>query len=134
MQQEVPIKSLKKALDLLSILLFEDRDERGFRVSDLAEKLKLPVNSVHNLLKTMTFCGYAEKNGEGRYTFGNVCRRIAFRNYQTGDEFRGKVLDVMKQTAEQINENIVFCVLMNNVWTSLIRTKPDGPGAASSIV
>ena len=88
MNRNVPVKSLKKALDLLDVLLFEDAEEQGFEVKGLAEKLHLPANSVHNLLKTMRICGYVEKNGSGRYTFGPVCRRIAYRNYQRGDDFR----------------------------------------------
>lgn len=126
MEKDVPVKSLKKALDLLSILLFEDPFEEGFSVKALAEKSGLPANSVHNLLKTMAVCGYVEKNGEGRYTYGNVCRRIAFRNYQSGDGFREKVIKVMRRTIARINEAMVFCVLENNVWTSLVKAEPAG--------
>ena len=126
MEKDVPVKSLKKALDLLSILLFEDPFEEGFSVKALAEKSGLPANSVHNLLKTMAVCGYVEKNGEGRYTYGNVCRRIAFRNYQSGDGFREKVIEVMRRTIARINEAMVFCVLENNVWTSLVKAEPAG--------
>ncbi len=126
MEKKVPVKSLKKALDLLSILLFQDPGEEGFSVKSLAEKVGLPANSVHNLLKTMTVCGYVEKNGEGRYTYGNVCRRIAFRNYQSGDGFREKVIEVMRRTIARINEAMVFCVLENNVWTSLVKAEPAG--------
>mgnify|MGYP002552554999 CR=1 FL=1 len=77
MNGDVPVKSLKKALDLLSVLLFQDGEEKGFAVKELGERLGLPANSVHNLLKTMAVCGYAEKNADGRYTYGPVCRQIA---------------------------------------------------------
>jgi len=124
MNQDVPVKSLKKALDLLSILLFEDRQERGFGVKALADRLGLPANSVHNLLKTMAVCGYVEKNGDGRYTYGNVCRRIAYRNYQMGDDFRERVVEVMRRTVARVDESMVFIVLMNNAWTTLVRAEP----------
>ncbi len=126
MEKSVPVKSLKKALDLLSILLFEDVEENGFEVKALAERLGLPPNSVHNLLKTMRVCGYVEKNGEGRYTFGMVCRRIAYRNYQRGDDFREKVIAVMRRAIEKINESMVFVILANNVWNTLVRAEPTG--------
>ena len=126
MDKDVPVKSLKKALDLLSILLFQDPEEEGFSVKVLAEKLGLPANSVHNLLKTMAVCGYVEKNGNGRYTYGNVCRRIAFKNYQSGDGFRESVIAVMRRTIARINEAMVFCILENNVWTSLVKAEPAG--------
>lgn len=126
MEKKVPVKSLKKALDLLSILLFEDIEEHGFEVKKLAERLELPANSVHNLLKTMRICGYVEKNGFGRYTFGPVCRRIAYRNYQRGDDFREKVIAVMRQVIEKIRESMVFVILTNHVWSTLVRAEPTG--------
>ena len=126
MEKDVPVKSLKKALDLLSILLFQDPEEKGFSVKTLAEKLGLPANSVHNLLKTMAVCGYVEKNGEGRYTCGNVCRRIAFKNYQTGNGFRDRVIDIMRRAIARINQAMVFCILGNNVWASLVKAGPAG--------
>lgn len=126
MSQEVPVKSLKKALDLLSILLFQDRDEKGFPVKELGERLGLPANSVHNLLKTMTICGYAEKNADGRYTYGPVCRQIAYKNYQAGDDFHGMLMEIMRGAIHRINESMVFAVLENNAWTVVVRAEPTG--------
>ena len=54
---EVPVKSVKKALDLLSILIFDDPGLKGVKLTDLAQRLKLPANTTHNLLKTMVVCG-----------------------------------------------------------------------------
>lgn len=126
MEKKVPVKSLKKALDLLSILLFEDREECGMEVKQLAGRVGLPANSVHNLLKTMRICGYVEKNGEGRYTFGPICRRIAYRNYQRGDDFREKVVGVMRGAIAKVNESMVFVILENHVWSTLVRAEPGG--------
>ena len=55
---EVPVKSVNKALDLLSILIFDDPGLKGVKLTDLAQRLKLPANTTHNLLKTMMVCGY----------------------------------------------------------------------------
>lgn len=126
MNETVPVKSLKKALDLLDMLLFEDAEEQGFAVNELAGKLCLPANSVHNLLKTMRICGYVEKNGSGRYTFGPACRRIAYRNYQRGDDFREKVIAVMREAIAILNESMVFTILASNTWNTLVRAEPTG--------
>lgn len=126
MNGDVPVKSLKKALDLLSVLLFQDGEEKGFAVKELGERLGLPANSVHNLLKTMAVCGYAEKNADGRYTYGPVCRQIAYRNYQAGDEFHGMLLEIMRGAIRRINESMVFVVLENDAWTVLVRAEPTG--------
>ena len=126
MNKNIPVKSLAKALHLLDVLLFEDVEEQGFEVKILAEKLHFPANSVHNLLKTMHICGYVEKNGSGRYTFGPVCRRIAYRNYQRGDDFREKVTAVMRAAVMHLNESMVFAILDNNIWNTLVRAEPTG--------
>ena len=126
MNKNIPVKSLAKALHLLDVLLFEDVEEQGFEVKELAEKLHFPANSVHNLLKTMLLCGYVEKNGSGRYTFGPTCRRIAYRNYQRGDDFREKVTAVMREAVAHLNESMVFSILDNNTWNTLVRAEPTG--------
>mgnify|MGYP000887702298 CR=1 FL=1 len=125
-REEVPVKSLKKALELLSILLFEDTEGKGFELKVLAGRLGIPANSAHNLLKTMLLCGYVERNGYGHYTFGTVCRRIAFRNAQMKLSFREYALEVIRHMVSEIREAAVLITLENNVWTSLMRLDRDG--------
>lgn len=124
--ETVPVKSLKKALELLSILLFEDAEGKGFELKVLAGRLGIPANSAHNLLKTMVICGYAERNGYGHYTFGTVCRQIAFRNAQSNLSFREYALEVIRHMVGEIRETAVLITLENNVWTSLMRVGRDG--------
>ncbi len=122
----VPIKSLKKALDILDYLLFHDSAGRGFELSTLAEHFQLPANSVHHLLKTMCICGYVEKNASGRYTSGPNCRRIAYRNYQAGDVFRERLLETIRSCVRDLGESMVFSVLNNFAWTPIVRCEPSG--------
>jgi len=124
--ETVPVKSLKKALELLSILLFEDPEGKGFGLKILAGRLGIPVNSAHNLLKTMLLCGYVERNGYGHYTFGTACRRIAFQNAQMKLSFREYALEVIRRMVMEIREAAVLITLENNVWTSLMRLAPNG--------
>ena len=77
-KDEVPVKAVKKALDLLSVLLFDS--PQGARLKTLAQKQGLSVKTAHNLLKTMVYCGYVEKDGFGHYTGGYLCRKIAYSN------------------------------------------------------
>ncbi len=70
MKPDVPVRSVKKALDLLSILAFEDRERRGIALTALAHRMEMPVNSTHNLLKTMVFCGYVAQTEGGAYLMG----------------------------------------------------------------
>ena len=70
MTAEIPVKSLKKALDLLTILAFEDLKREGFALTALAHRMMMPVNTVHNLLKTMVACGYMAQTEAGTYSIG----------------------------------------------------------------
>lgn len=123
---EAPVRAVKKALDILSQLLFADGGHRGFAVKELAEKFHLPANSTHNLLKTLAACGYAEKNSANRYTYGRVCRQIAYANYQTDQVFRRRLENAMVGLTARVGAPAVFCVLDNYAWSSLTRVLPDG--------
>ena len=70
MATDIPVKSVKKALDLLTILAFEDLKREGYALTALAHRMKMPVNTVHNLLKTMVACGYLAQTESGTYGIG----------------------------------------------------------------
>lgn len=121
---EVPVKSVKKALDLLSILIFDDPGLKGVKLSDLAQRLKLPANTTHNLLKTMVVCGYVCQNEAGRYRPGPQCRRIGLINKVEGGDFRQKLADVLKRYTAQVNEAMVFAALHGGKRVVLASSEP----------
>lgn len=121
---EVPVKSVKKALDLLSILVFDDAELKGVKLTELAHRLGLPANTTHNLLKTMTVCGYASQNESGRYRPGPQCRRIGQINKIEGSEFKQKLADVLKRHTAQLNEAMVFAALHGGKRVVLARSEP----------
>jgi len=121
---EVPVKSVKKALDLLSILIFDDPELRGVKLTDLAQRLGLPSNTTHNLLKTMSACGYVAQNESGRYCPGSQCRRIGSINRVEGGDFKQKLAEVLKRHTAQINEAMVFAALHGGRRVVLARSEP----------
>ncbi len=105
---DVPVKSVKKALDLLTLLLFECPD--GASLTELAKKTQSPNNSTHNLLKTMGACGYVEQLEGSRYAPGPRCREIGFINrFQL--EKSGDVNRILNDLAEELQEPTVLTVL-----------------------
>lgn len=54
------VNSVKKALDILDILIFEDIDRRGISLKELSERSGIRPNTLHNILKTMKQCGYEQ--------------------------------------------------------------------------
>lgn len=121
---DVPVKSVKKALDLLSLLVFDDPELKGFKLTDLAQRLGLPANTTHNLLKTMSTCGYVAQNESGRYRPGPQCRRIGMVNKVEGGDFKQKLADVLKRYTAQINEAMVFAALHGGKRVVLARSEP----------
>lgn len=71
-QRESPalVKSLKKALDALTLLAFDDLDREGVALGELSRRLELPANTLHNLLKTMIACDYVAQTPSGTYCVG----------------------------------------------------------------
>ena len=122
--KDVPVRSVKKALDLLSILIFDDAELKGMKLTELAQRLGLPANTTHNLLKTMSVCGYVSQNDSGRYRPGPQCRRIVLLNKVEGPEFRQKLSDVLKRHTYQINEAMVFAVLHGGKRVLIASSEP----------
>lgn len=74
----MPVEALRKGLDLLEALCAaESASGAGTSLGDLAASLGLKRTTAHNLLKTLTLCGYAENTGEGRYRVGWRLARLA---------------------------------------------------------
>ena len=124
MKRDVPVKSLKKALKILTTLLFDDPEENGIALHTLAELHGMPRNSVHNLLKTMTACGYVEKNIHARYTYGPVCRKMIYHNYRRDADFREELIRIMKETGARLGVVTVYAVLQDHCWLPMMRISP----------
>ena len=121
----VPVKSVKKALDLLSELAFHDPEGQGLALTKLARTLGLPVNTTHNLLKTMTVCGYVARNDSGLYITGPQCRSLGIVNRVDSDRFKETLLEVLNRHTAVVNEVLVFAILRNGQRRVVARSDPD---------
>ena len=66
-QKNTRVKSLDKAITLLDILSAEDR---GLKLSDIADRCGCPKSTVHALLSTMRDRGLVSQTDDGCYTLG----------------------------------------------------------------
>lgn len=110
-KKNVPVLSVKKALDLLEMLIFQDVKRNGIRLSDLAAKLEIPDNTARNLLKTMVECGFVAQNSESRYIMGKKCQQIGSLNGISSKRSEEDIKNALTKFNEKINETIVFAIL-----------------------
>ena len=112
---DVPVKSLKKALDLLDLLLAGEADDGGRMLSELARHMEMPANSAHNLLKTMAVCGYVEQTLDGRYRPGAKLRQIGRLNRFAGEAVRLRLGRLLRELGEALGEACVLATLRDGL-------------------
>jgi DNA-binding IclR family transcriptional regulator len=133
MMENVPVKSVKKALDLLNLLVLEDPGREGLALRDLARRLKFPTATAHNLLKTLCACGYAAQTGVGCYTVGPRCLEIGRFNHLLTETTASALRAQIEALGRKLNETVTFAVLADGrrlrLWSSvpghLVRIDPD---------
>ncbi len=120
LQRNVPVQSVRKALDLLSVLAFEDLHRQGVPLTVLARRMKMPPNTAHNLLRTMAACGYVMQTEAGAYAAGPRCAEMARLNRILSGTAAQAVRDRMEQLSRESGEAVTFAVLSDGrrvlVW------------------
>lgn len=122
--RNIPVNSVKKAFDLLSVLAFEDIGQQGIALRELAEKLNMPANTAHNILKTMITCGYVTQTHDRKYIIGANCMRIGANNYFESDVFKNRLSKVLSKYSAEIEEVLVFAVLNNGKRQLVAQSEP----------
>ncbi len=110
---DVPVKSVKKALALLNILLFEDIEREGISLSKLADRMAIPANSAHNLLKTMVACKYVAQLVDGKYIAGPICGEIGKLNTLCSPEASELLTTTLLDMNSRVDEAVVFATLID---------------------
>jgi DNA-binding IclR family transcriptional regulator len=106
------ILSIKKALDILDILAFQDMDGQGMSLSFLSQEVRIKPNTLHGILKTLVFCGYVEQDEHAVYHIGNRLRQIGIINrFRMMPMTSRKLDDALKQLSTTVGESVSFYVL-----------------------
>jgi len=121
---DIPVKSVKKAFDLLNFIAFEEGD-RGVALSDLAGRMKAPANSTRNLLKSMIAAGYVAQNESGRYTPGPKCRELARVTVLREWEPRAVIEGAVRDLSRMLGESVVFVTLADGSRRLVAHADPD---------
>lgn len=118
----VPVKSVKKALDLLDILCFDDSGD-GIALSELSRRMGWASNSTHNLIKTIAACGYASQNEAGRYVAGRKCHDIGRVCRMFSSQNLIAIRETLHELYQSINEAAVLAYLARGQRYVLTRMK-----------
>lgn len=127
MEITVPVRSLKKALEILDFIIEAGMRDVDVSLSGLAHHMQMPANTVHNLLKTMVACGYVQKTGHGLYVQGLKCRQLGLLNRLATPTVHAEALERMRDFAAQMGESCLLAVLLNGTRTVVARV--DGTQA-----
>ena len=121
----VPVQSVKKALDLLDVLVFEDPGREGMSLSDLAKRSGAPANSTHNLLKSMELCGYVAHDADGRYVAGPKLAQVGKLNWVRSESQTRAAREQLAAFADLFGEAVVFVTLYGGRRVTLVRVDCD---------
>lgn len=125
--QDTLVQSVIKAAKILDILVFEDLDRKGLGLFDLARKMSLKPNTLHNLLKTLIACGYVRQKSDSRYVAGPKCEKIGTLNNSASGVFLAeKAEPILRDLSESIRENVILAILVNGKRIPVMRMNYDG--------
>ncbi len=117
----VPVRSVKKALDLLDLVIEAELLGGTASLGALARRLKLPANTAHNLLKTLAACGYVRNSAQGIYVQGVKCRQLGLMNTLTTPAVQNALRSSLQQFATRAGEACLLTTLVNGLRVTLAR-------------
>ncbi len=103
MEKQVKIKSLQKAIQLLSCFTV---DEPKLGVTELANKTGELKSTVHNMLSTLEVCSMIERTPDGKYMLGVRCLCLGSVYRMTRDSnklIRTALNELSEITGETVN-------------------------------
>jgi DNA-binding IclR family transcriptional regulator len=129
--EEVKVKSLGKALALLSYFT-QSNPERG--ITELAELSGLLKSSVHNMVSTFEAYGFLEKNEtSGKYRLGAAILKLSNSLYLSHD-----IRNVLRPRLEDIStasgENVYLATLYEDQVIYVDAVYPSGSYSGRSII
>ncbi len=113
MEQSIPVQSVKKALDVLDLIIEADAAGDAMSLGVLAARMAMPRNSAHNLVKTLVACGYVESCGRGSYRPGSKCRQLGRLNRFDAAAAREAIGERLRRFVDAQHEACLLVVLVN---------------------
>ncbi len=114
------VKSVKKALSILELLVEQSLDNKYLTLSDISKSTGILPVTAHNLLRTLEECGYVRRSGHGRYEEGERCR-LLFRSEGIYRHLREIAEPVIRHTVDELGESVLLTAIRQGRRTELLR-------------
>ena len=105
------VKSVRKALDLLSAVLLDDPAGEGRTLSELADRIAIPRSTAHNLLRTIAASGFIEQTAALTYVAGPRSRQIGRLNRIRALPTKREIVPALCELSAQTGESAVFAAM-----------------------
>lgn len=132
--ENTPVRSVRKALDLMDWVIALDLAGRPGSLAELAEHMGMRPNSAWNLLKTLTDCGYLAQRGRGLYGVGPKLRQLGQMNQFDAPPVRRRVRENLDEFARREGEGIVLTILVAGARVVVARVDPSRAVTVSEAV
>lgn len=131
MTEEIKVKTLKKALDILECFSVTT-PELG--ISEISDRLGLYKSNVHNIITTFEQCGYIEKNEEtGKYRLSTKILELSYI-INTNMGLHNAIHPPMSALSSEVNEVVYFAVPKGSRILYLEGVYPVNSFSARSMV
>ena len=121
------VLSAKKAMNIITILVFEDEKKQGFRLSELSRRTGIRPNTLHNLIQTMVDEDYAARLPDGRYTAGRKIQQIGIATLFSMKKIPNGLYPVLEKLQAAVQENVLFYMLANGNRIAVAQVIHEGP-------
>lgn len=111
MSQSPLLKSLVKASEVMDLLIEQPIDGQGLGLSVIAQRMRLPLNSVHSILRTLCACGYARQVKRGQYAIGGKLLNLIPQPAPDESLLRPWMIQRLKRCASEHREAYVCSIL-----------------------
>ena len=120
-----PVRSVKKAMDLLEAVVFCPPGKGGMTLSELSAHMGLLSNTTRNLLKSMIMCGFLEQTDDGRYVPGSKCMQIGRYTQLVSDDGLAAISRALGSLSGELHETTVFATLSGGERVVIGSSDPE---------
>ncbi|HEX7065598.1 MAG TPA: IclR family transcriptional regulator [Bacillales bacterium] len=118
------VQSIERAMEIINILISDNR-KSSWSLSEISDKVGLPLSSVHRLVTALMKQGLVMQIPETkRYKIGYTWMEIGFWLHEHLD-FRETARPIMERLAQEVEESVYYSIPDNHYATIIDRV--DSP-------